>query len=197
MEFTPFQIALTLLLVINPIGFSPAILALVKNLPFKRQRFILIRESVIALFIALFFQFFGEIFMSLICVEQYTVSFTGGIILLLVSLEMIYPQPVKIEQEKEISEPFIVPIATPLLAGPGLLAMIMFFAKSETDVLTVSMGIGISGAAVILTMAFAPYLQQFFGKRGMTALEQLMGLMLSLVSLELIQEGIKQFIKTT
>ena len=85
-----FQIALTFFLVTNPIGNSPTILALVKDFEFERQKKILIREGLIALLIALFFQYFGEVFLGVLHVKNFAVSITGGVLLFLVALSMIF-----------------------------------------------------------------------------------------------------------
>lgn len=73
-----FSIAVTFFLVTNPIGNSPAILALVKSFDFARQKRIMLREAIFALFIALFFQYLGEPFLSLLNIQKYAVTLCGG-----------------------------------------------------------------------------------------------------------------------
>lgn len=189
------QIAFTFFLVANPIGNSPAILAIVKDFSFERQKKILIREAIIAFLLALFFQFFGEIFLTALNVDRYTVSLCGGIMLFIVALKMIFPAPT-ISTHHLLQEPFIVPIATPLISGPGLLAMIMVRSKEQENFLIISGAIFIAWIGVTLILAIAPYLQKALGRNGMIALEQFMGMTLSMMSMDMIVNGSALFVKT-
>lgn len=190
-----FKIALTFFLVANPIGNSPAILAVVKDFPFERQRAILFREALIALALAIFFQFFGEAFLSGLNIDRYTVSLCGGVMLFIVSLSMIFPTPADTEHHS-LQEPMIVPIATPLITGPGLLSIIMVKSKEAENFMLISSAILIAWIGVTFVLTTAPYLQKFLGRRGMIALEQFMGMILSMISMEMIVNGSALFVKT-
>ncbi|PJD94926.1 MAG: hypothetical protein CK425_10235 [Parachlamydia sp.] len=191
-----FSIALTLFLVANPIGNAPAIIALIKDFDFSRQKAIMLREAAFSLLLALFFQYFGEVFLSTLHVEKYTVSFCGGTLLFLISLTMVFP--LHHEEALKISkhEPFFVPIATPILSGPGLLSMIMLLSTQVTSNLAMSIAILIAWCGVTLILVTAPYLNKFLGKRGLLALEQLMGMILSIIATSMLVKGAEQFIST-
>src|SRR5690242_11674827 len=85
-----FKIAVVFFIVTNPIGNSPMILALVKDFPFERQKKILLREAFLALILALFFQYFGEVFLRLLNIQDYAMTLCGGILLFFVALAMIF-----------------------------------------------------------------------------------------------------------
>lgn len=189
------QIALTFFLVANPIGNAPAIIALVKDFDFEHQRKILIRESLIALLIALFFQYFGELFLSLLQVKDYTVSLAGGILLFLVALGMIFSSEPSKSSTATKQEPFIVPIATPILSGPGLMAIIMLYSKNEGNNFKITLAILLAWIFVLAVVTATPYLQKFLGKRGLSALEQLMGMLIAMMSASLMLNGVKLFMK--
>ncbi len=190
-----FNIALTLFLVANPIGNSPAIIALIKDFDFERQKKIMFRESGFALLIAIFFQYFGELFLGQLNIQQYTVSLCGGVLLLLVALNMIFsPHSGSTVQTKK-KEPLIVPIATPLISGPALLTIIMLFTQKE-DPFKISIAILIAWIAVGGLLMFAPYLQRILHRRGLGALEQLMGMILSMMAVEMVVQGLTLFIKS-
>jgi multiple antibiotic resistance protein len=192
-----WSIALTFFLVWNPVGNSPAIIALVKDFEFERQKKILLREAIIALIIALFFQFFGEVFLTVLHVKDYAVTLTGGILLLFVALNMIFNvTQVSSDVPKLKQEPFIVPIATPILSGPGLMAIIMLYSRQENNNLKICSAILIAWIGVIVVLATAPYLQKIIGKRGLIALEQLMGMILALMSTQMIVNGSHRFMNT-
>lgn len=190
------MLALTFFLVTNPIGNSPTILSLVKEFEFERQKKILFREAIFSLILALFFQFFGEMFLSLLQVKNYALSVTGGVLLILVSLKMIFVSNTKNAVEHLRQEPFIVPIATPLLSGPGLLTIIMLYSAQENNNLKIFFAILIAWIGVIGVLLAAPYMQRILGRRGMTALEQLMGMILSMISMDMIVRGAALFVES-
>jgi len=193
-----FSIALTLFLVTNPIGNTPAIIALVKDFEFNRQRRILFREAIFSLLIALFFQFCGEKFLTVLQINDYAVTLCGGTLLFLTALRMIFPTDPTIHKGEEISqeEPYIVPIATPLLSGAGLLTIIMLYSKQENNYFKIFSAILIAWVGVIAVLVAAPYLQKIIGKKGMLALEQLMGMILAMMSVEMLVKGMRIFIHT-
>lgn len=193
---TVLQLALLFFIIANPIGNSPAIIALVKDYDFGRQRWIIMRETFIALLIAIFFQFFGEAFLHLIHVKDYALTLCGGILLFLVALSMIFSIPSSEQGGKLRQEPFIVPIATPILTGPGLMAMIMLKSVEEANNIKILSGILLAWVGIFIILALAPYLQRLFGKRGLVALEQLMGMVLSLIAVQMVVMGTKLFLNT-
>ncbi len=191
-----FQIALTFFLVTNPIGNSPTVLALVKNYDFEKQKRILLREGIISFIIAIFFQYLGEKFLGLLHVSDFAMTLCGGILLLVIALGMIFPKSEATSQHIPKQEPFIVPIAIPLLSGPGVLTMIMLFARQEANDFKISTAILLAWAGVVAVMAAAPYMQRILGQRGLIALEQLMGMLLSMISMSMIVNGLSLFLKT-
>lgn len=191
-----FPIAMKFFLIANPIGNSPAIIALVKNFEFKRQKQIIFREVVIALLIALFFQYFGEIFLGMLNIQDFALTFTGGILLFLVAIQMIFAEPQTETKSESKIEPFIVPIATPILSGPGLMAMIMLNSRLEGDNIKITSAILLCWVVLYLVLFLAPYLQKVLGPRGLIALEQLMGMVLSFMAMGMIVNGVTIFLKT-
>lgn len=192
-----FTIALTLFLVANPIGNIPTIVSLIKDFEFNRQKAILLRESFFSMLVAYFFLFLGDPFLKSICVEQYSVSISGGILLFLVALNMIFPPNASASSEKKAQEPFIVPIATPLISGGGVFTTVVIYAQQDISFFTLSLGILLAWSAVIAIVVSAAYLQKILGKRGLLAMEQLMGMLLTMLSVEIIVKGFHQFISIT
>lgn len=188
--------ALTFFLVANPIGNSPTILAILKDFDFERQKKIVFREAMIALLIALFFQFFGEIFLNLLRINQYALVLTGGLVLFILALQMLFHKPEDKQNHQTRQEPFIVPIATPMISGAGLMTFIMVNAASEMNNVKITLAILIAWVGVTTVLVTAPYLQKLIGRRGMAALEQVMGMVLGLMSMQMIVNGIMLFLKT-
>ncbi len=192
-----FSLALTFFLVTNPIGNSPTILSLVKGFDFKRQKQIMLREGLFALLIAVFFQYLGEPFLTLLNVKTYAITACGGILLFLISLHMIFALMESPEHSALKQEPFIVPIAIPLLSGAGLLTIIMLKSNLIQNSLYISSAILIAWIGILAILWTAPYLQRAIGRRGMLALEQLMGLLLMMMAVEMLVKGVHMFLDQT
>lgn len=187
--------AITLFVVANPIGNSPAILSIIKDFDFERQKKIMLRETIIALLIAYFFQYFGKVFLEQLDIQDYTRQFSGGILMFLVALFMIFPSQPTTVTEKRKKEPVIVPIATPLISGPALLSIIILLSGGGND-LQLSIAIGLAWIGVTGVLLAAPYIQKIIQKTGMTVIEQLMGLILAMMGVEMMVQATEKFIKT-
>ena len=181
-------------IVSNPIGNCPAIIALIKDHPIRKQQKILLRESLFALSLAIFFLFLGETFVNYLHIQHYAIRISGGVLLFIVALKMIFSDHGEVEVEKPAQDPFIVPIATPLLSGAALLATIMLYSKQEGNDLKMLVAILLAWIGITGILTAAPYLQIFLGKRGLCALEQLMGMLLAMISLEMIVQGSSLFL---
>ncbi len=189
-----FQIAFVLFLIANPIGGVPLFVSMVKDFEFKRQKFILFRESVISMSIAYFFLFLGEPFLAVTHIQLYAVQLGGGLIVLLVAIGMIFPTQAESSGSSPglSKEPFIVPIATPLITGGGCFSNIMVFAKQEPTA-KVALAILIAWSVIIVIVTGAVYMQKLVGKRGLIALEQLMGMILMMIAIAMITHGLHTF----
>ena len=189
-----WQIALALFLVANPIGNIPAFVSLVKDFSFSEQKKILFREAIFSFLIAFVFLFIGEPFLDALHIEKYAVSVCGETLLFIVALNMIFPPT---ESEQEVSKrqpPFIVPIATPLITGGGVLSTMMIYANQVQNTFTIVAALVVAYLGVTIVVVSAVYLQTILGRRGLLAMEQLMGMMLALLSMELIVKGSTDFV---
>lgn len=187
------SIALTLFLVANPVGNSPTLVSLVKDFEFSRQRIIMLRESIVSLIIALFFQFFGEPFLEMLQIKDYALTLTGGILLFLTALTMLFPKTDKGATTTIKKEPFIVPIATPLITGPAVMALIMLFSRDNPTWIITS-AIVTAWVGITAVLCLSPYMLKIFGKRGMEALAQVMGMILGLIALQMLVNGLLKFV---
>lgn len=189
-----FQLALTFFLVANPIGNAPIIVMMIKDFPLKRQKSIMWREGLFAFLLALFFQYAGEHFLSSLNISDYAVTLSGGIILFLIALQMIFSLSGEEESHQLKQEPFIVPIATPIITGAGLLSVIMLKSHELQNHLLISLALIIAWIGVLTVLVTAPYLQPLIGRRGLMALEQLMGLILAMISMQMVVKGTQLFL---
>ncbi|MEI8328910.1 MAG: MarC family protein [Chlamydiia bacterium] len=192
-----FSIAFTLFLLMDAIGNVPLFIALLKDFDPKQQRKIIVRELLIALGIIILFAVLGEIFLLFLRIEQYTISITGGIILFLIALKMIFPTAIsQNEIQATPTEPFIVPLATPFIAGPAVIASVMLYAKSEPFIVTLT-AIFIAWIFTTLILMGSSHLLKFLGHKGLIAGERLMGLILTLLAVQMFLEGISSYVTSS
>jgi multiple antibiotic resistance protein len=190
------SITVALFLIANPIGNVPAIINVIKDFDFDTQKKIMLRETILALTIALFFQYLGTPFLESLEIKKYTLNTSGGVINLLVALNMIFPKPTTISSQTMKQMPILVPIATPLITGPGLMANIMIFSAEASNHVLISSSILLAWVGVSIILISAPYLHKALGQRAMIAVEQLMGLMLAMMAVEMLVKGISQLLNS-
>ncbi|PCI77981.1 antibiotic transporter [Candidatus Aerophobetes bacterium] len=185
------SVCLTLFLLMDPIGNVPVFSSLLHDIPVKRQRYIIVREHIIALFVILLFAFLGEGLLDILKINLHIVNVAGGTILFLIAVKMIFPQE-KAAGHTMNEEPFIVPLAIPLISGPAVLAATMVFSKTEhVSVLIISVGIVLTLSLCILMSL--PLLKKVLGTKFLQALEKLMGMILVIMAFEMFFDGIKGF----
>ena len=191
------SMAFALFLLMDPIGNVPIFVSVLKDIDPSRQRKIIMRELIIALFIIIVFNFLGDVLLDFLNVQMPTILISGGIILFLIALKMIFPgrrdPDVDISPEKE---PFIVPLATPLVAGPAVLAAVMLYSgQHKTDMVITVGAIAIAWAASTLILLSSSLWKKLLGWRGLVACERLMGLILTLIAVQMFLEGTQMFLK--
>jgi MarC family membrane protein len=177
----------------DPIGMIPVELALLSGIDPLKRRKIVLRECLIALGIMLIFMFFGRQILSAFSINTASAQIGGGIILFLIALDMVLPSNKELSKEKET--PFIVPIATPLIAGPGLLSTIMLYAHQEPNMLKLLIVILLVWLIATLIIITAEQIRKVLGKSGVKAVEKLFGLLLTIMSVNMIGAGIFAMIK--
>lgn len=182
--------ALSLFLLMDSIGNLPIYIALLKEIPAKRQKVIIIRELFIALCTIIAFYFLGSVFLDLLNIQQYSVMIGGGIILFLVSIRMIFPVPKDGSKDLPKEEPFIVPLAIPLVAGPAILAAVMLYSHEDENMWLVLGAIFVAWLFTTLVLFSATSLKKVLGTRGISACEKLMGLILTLMSVDMFVKGL-------
>jgi multiple antibiotic resistance protein len=190
-------LAVTLFLVLDPFGNAAIFHAVLSKIPEGRRRKVLIRELLFALCILLGFLFVGKHLLGFLGVRPATLSISGGILLFLIALGMVFPTRSVLGETGE-DEPFIVPLAVPLMAGPSSIAIILLTASKYPAAIG-SIALAVSGAwlvsAVILLLS--PMVLKLLGTKGTRALERLMGLLLILVAVQMFLDGVSTYSATS
>lgn len=189
--------AVILFLVMDPVGNVPAFAAILGSRPPSRQRWITLREMVIALAVLLVFLFAGKRLLALLQLSDPALSIAGGIILFLIAIRMIFRTSANVFECEQGGEPFIVPLAIPLVAGPSALATVILIGSREPGrwpewLLALSVAWLVSGVILMLSDP----LSRLLGKRGADAVQRLMGLLLTGVAVQMFLAGIREFLAT-
>lgn len=184
---------LLLVIIMDPIGNVPVFLSILKNIPMERRKIIIIRELIIAFLILMFFMFVGRFLLQLLQIAQSSLGIAGGIILFIIAIRMIFPGTKPMFSHDEESEPLVVPLAVPMLAGPSAIAAVILLMAQEPDrwldwTLAVFVASLISGIILVSSESLGRKL----GNRALTAIERLMGIFLIMISVDFVLDGIKQ-----
>jgi multiple antibiotic resistance protein len=195
---TIYTAAITLFLVLDPLGNIPLFLSVLSDIDPARRRKISLGEREIALAILVAFLFFGKYILRGMNISQPALSIGGGIVLFLIALRMIFPgrSAAVVETNARDEEPLIVPLAVPLIAGPSAMATLILFSTQEPERITawlIALLIAWAASATILFAADA--LRKTLGRRGLAALERLMGMILTTMAVQMLLTGIGMFLE--
>ena len=187
-------LVLILFLIINPLGNITLFDKAVAKVPASRRRKVIARELLIALFTMYLFNFFGEYLFTVLGLSELTVRFASGIILFLIALRMLFPPEEDALGQYPEGEPFVVPLAIPLTAGPSLLGTIMLYAHIVPSTYDMALAIFIAWSCAAVLLLMGPQLEKLLRKNGLLACERLMGLVLILLATQRFMEGIQMMI---
>jgi multiple antibiotic resistance protein len=190
-----FSAVVTLFLIMDPLGNVPVFLSVLKEVAPERRRVILVREVLIAYAVLLVFLFLGNHVLRVLNLDQETISIAGGIVLFLIALRMIFPERSAFA-EAPAGEPFVVPLAIPLIAGPSTLAALLLLQRTEPGA-TWGLWAAVTIAWVLtaIILLAAPFLYRVLHERGLIALERLMGMVLVMISVQMLLNGLSTFLR--
>ncbi len=187
--------ATMLFLIMDPLGNLPIVLSILKHIDPKRRRKVLIRELIFALLILMLFLFAGQSILSFLHVQPETLSISGGIILFIIAIKMIFPSGGSITGLAAGEEPFIVPMAIPMIAGPSVIAALLLLSSQHPDKLAdLSVSVLIAWGATFVILMFYTFFNKLLGERGLKAVERLMGLLLVMISTQMFLDGVKSYL---
>ena len=192
---TFFSAALLLFLVMDPLGNIPLFLTALKNVPVERRVRVILRELFIALGIMVLFLFSGQAFLSALNISEPALTTTGGVILFLIAIKMIFPSDEGGKKHANEEEPFIVPLAIPYVAGPSALATLLLIMNNEPSRWPEWLGALFAAWLVtgIILLSAGP-LAKVLRNRGLIAIERLMGMILVAIAIQMLMNGAIEFI---
>ena len=189
---TLWATAITLFLIMDPLGNVPIFLVVLEHVAEHRRRYIILRELIIALIVMLLFLFAGPAMLRTLGISPEAVAIAGGLVLLIIAIRMIFPlrgSSVMGDDDEDHGEPLLVPLAIPLLAGPSLLATLMLRANSGNILQHTLPALLLAWAASAVILLASPFLYRIFGNRGLKAMERLMGMVLICISVQMLRNA--------
>lgn len=176
----------------DAVGNIPILLVLTKGMEAGERSKVIDKAVVVAIGVLLLFAFGGKFILSYLDVSFASLRVAGGLLLLLIALQMLQGNldtPV-VEKERDIA---ITPLALPLLAGPGTLTTVMLL-MSESPSPHVSVIVGIIAAMFVtwLILRLANNIDKWIGAEGEVIITQLLGFLLAALAIQIGSEGIRE-----
>ncbi|PIZ03552.1 MAG: hypothetical protein COY58_08835 [Gammaproteobacteria bacterium CG_4_10_14_0_8_um_filter_38_16] len=192
---TLYTATITLILVMDPLGNIPIFLSILKKFDFKTQRRIIIRETLIAFFVLLLFLFCGKYIMRGLNITTSALSIAGALVLFLISVRMIFPPEKNEKTDNKMEEPFIVPLAIPLTAGPSAIAIVMLFVSRRPEHFPMLLSaVSIASIVFLVIMLLSRYLMRLLRNSGLIAVERLMGMILTTIAVQMFLTGMHTYL---
>lgn len=182
-------IAFTIFFILNAPGQIPLFLAMLGRFDHKRQLKIITRELTIALMLLFLFTFFGEWILKVLGISQPVIAVAGGILLFLISLTMIFPKP-QAPTEVLTVEPMVIPLAIPVITGPGAITTVMTYAHETGRPLMVAAAAFCAWVPSLIILLMGSYIKRILGDKGLMAVERLGGMLVCLIGINMATSGI-------
>jgi len=196
-EQTFLSATILLIVITDPLGNLPLFISNMSKVKRERRLRVIVRECAVAFAVLLVFMLFGRQMLSLFKLSEETLKIAGGVILFLIALNMIFPGTgAAVGHDGTADEPFIVPIAIPLISGPSAMVTAMLVAGSNPH----RMPEWIAALAITIAVTFVVFLasekiKEVLGNQAISAIEKLMGLVLTAMSIEMLLSGVASYIK--
>ncbi|MEM6308370.1 MAG: MarC family protein, partial [Pseudomonadota bacterium] len=180
----------TLFVVIDPIGLAPIFVALTQGMPPAQRHAIATRACLLAVGILLLFGFLGEAVLSFIGISMGAFQISGGILLFITALQMLFEERTRKRREKgaaavedDTRDPSVFPLAIPLIAGPGAIAaMILLMGEAAGGLINTAIVLSIMCSVVMLVWLFflsAGVIERLLGATGIVVVTRLLGMLLA------------------
>ena len=187
----------TLLVIMDPPGTMPVFMGLVSNQPPERQRK-LARQAVLTAFsVIVAFAVFGDQILGFLKISLPALQASGGLLLLLVALELLTGKDAEPTKVSDVSVA-LVPLGTPLLAGPGAIAATIVFvrqAEGSWEYGVIAMAILLVHVVLYAVMRFAVPIMKVLKAGGVTVATKLAGLLLAAIAVQMIASAVAQFVE--
>lgn len=186
----------TLFVIIDPPGSVPVFLGLTRNMTRRRARTAAWQAVVVSFAVVTAFAVFGQQLLDSIGVSLTALRAAGGLLLLLVALQLLTGRDEGPEATSNVNVAF-VPLGTPLLAGPGAIVATMLFVRRAdgiADVLAVAAGVVAVHVVIYLVLRFSRVISRVLGANGVLLITRIAGLLLSAIAVQLVADAVREFV---
>jgi multiple antibiotic resistance protein len=190
------QSFVTLFVIMDPPGATPIFLSLVKDKSPKVRRILAVQAAGVSLLVISIFALFGRAILSYLNISMEALQAAGALLLLLVALELLTGNTNK-HGENGDSNIALVPLGTPILAGPGAIVATMIFVQ-QVD--STAMALGLTAAVVAVHIAIAIALMasttilKVIKESGVTLVARIAGLLLAAIAVQMLVDAIRVFV---
>ena len=194
MDHTFLSAFILLLLVLDPLGSLPVFIPVMRGVAPERRAWVATREVGIAFGVLVVFMLLGQGFLQVMRLSERSLEVAGGVILLMVAIRMIFSHEGGVYGVPAGREPMIFPLAVPLLAGPSAMATVLLLASRQPDRM-LSWVVALAGAMAVsaAVLLLCEPIRRLLGDSVVSALEKLMGLVLTAIAVEMILAGLKRY----
>lgn len=184
-----------LIIVTDPVGNLPIVVSCLKRT--KRPYFFISREVALAFGVLVLALLLGPSLLRVLGLSEEALRLAGGIVLFLIAIKLIFPSDSSWLGNHEDDEPILFPLAVPLVAGPSAVATVTLFSAQYPE----RMGIWIIAIAVSMSVSlilfmFAPTVHRIMGQRALAAVERLMGMLLTVIAVQMLISGLREVLAT-
>jgi len=188
------QAFVTLLVILDPPGATPIFLGVLGNRTRAQRTLLAWQAAATSLFVITLFALFGQFIVNYLDISMPALQGAGGLLLLLVSLDLLKGHN---ENETQSAQKnlALVPLGTPLLAGPGAIVTIMLFAQQvENSAMTIALALAVIGAHLVIgiTLMFSTHVVALIKESGVMLLAKVAGLLTAAIAFEMLMTGIKE-----
>ncbi|KJK10924.1 antibiotic resistance protein MarC [Terrabacter sp. 28] len=187
---------ITLIVILDPPGAVPIFLALTGSLTKVQRNVAARRASLVAVFVIAMFALFGRSILDYLHISIAALQGAGGLLLLLVALELLTGKESDSLADAGVNVA-LVPLGTPLLAGPGaIVATMLAVQRSDTAAEYVAVGAALVAAmlAVYLVLRFAGRVRGLLRESGTMLLTRIAGLLLSAIAVQMVADSVRAFV---
>lgn len=194
------EVFVTLFVIMDPPGTVPVFLALTGTMTARQRRGAARQAILVAFGVIVVFALFGQQVLDYMNISLPALQASGGLLLLLVAMELLTG---KMEEPRPAEHASVnvalVPLGTPLLAGPGAIVATMVFvqhAQDRADWVAIALGIVAVHVTLWLSMRFASGIHRVLKESGTTLITRIAGLLLAAIAVQLVADAVRAFIET-
>ncbi|MCU1495710.1 MAG: multiple antibiotic resistance (MarC)-related protein [Acidimicrobiaceae bacterium] len=192
-----FEVFVTLLVIMDPIGNVPVYLALTAGRPAKQRKRLAWQAVIVAGSVIAVFALFGQQILEYLGITVPALQGSGGLLLLLVALELLVDRERPPTEVGEVNVA-LVPLGTPLIAGPGAIAATIVFVRQAHgfhDALAIGAALAAVLVCILLALRFSLGVIHVLRPGGIHLLTRIFGLLLSAIAVQLIAQSVRGFIR--